>query len=151
MNTQPDFEEFLRLLEKHKVEYVVVGGYAVAFHGYTRFTKDLDIFYNATDSNIFKVRQALIEFGFKEADLPASLFSPGAILNFGIEPVRIDLLNSIDGVTFPEAREHMVAGTYGKAEVKFIGIEELKKNKGATGRLQDAADLEKLENKKGNR
>jgi hypothetical protein len=150
MNTQPDFEEFLRLLEKNEVEYVVVGGYAVAFHGYTRFTKDLDIFYGDTESNILRVRQALIEFGFNEAELPVSLFSPGAILNFGIEPVRIDLLNSIDGVTFPEAQEHMVVGTYGKAKVKFIGIDELKKNKAATGRLQDAADLEKLTNKKGN-
>ena len=148
MNTQPDFEEFLRLLEKHKVEYVVVGGYAVAFHGYTRFTKDLDIFYDDSESNILRIRQALVEFGFDPDDLPLSIFSPGAILNFGIEPVRIDLLNSIDGVTFTEAREHLIIGTYGKAKVQFIGIDELKKNKTATGRLQDAADLEKLENKK---
>lgn len=144
MNTQPDFEEFLRLLETHSVEYVIVGGYAVAFHGYTRFTKDLDIFYDLTESNISRIRQALMDFGFQESDLPISLFSPGAILNFGVEPVRIDLLNSIDGVTFHEAQEHMVGGRYGKASVKFIGLKELKQNKAATGRLQDAADLEKL-------
>lgn len=144
MNTQPDFEEFLRLLEKNKVEYVIVGGYAVAFYGYSRFTKDLDIFYNHSKSNILKVRQALFEFGFKEEELPVDIFSPGAILNFGIEPVRIDLLNSIDGVSFSDAKEHMVNGMYGAAKVNFIGIDELKRNKASTGRTQDAADLEKL-------
>jgi hypothetical protein len=93
MNTQPDFKEFLRLLEENSVEYVIVGGYAVAFHGYPRFTKDLDIFYNDTESNIKKIRQSLIEFGFQPESIPEEIFSPNAILNFGIEPVRIDLLN----------------------------------------------------------
>jgi len=88
MNTQPDFEEFLRLLETHKVEYVIVGGYAIAYHGYPRFTKNLDIFYNDTESNIQNIRKLLVEFGFPEEKITLNLFSPGTILNFGAEPVR---------------------------------------------------------------
>ena len=144
MNIQQDFEEFLRLLEKHECEYVIVGGYAVAFHGYPRFTKDLDIFYDDSFQNIEKVRAALIEFGFEKSAIPKTIFSPGAILNFGVEPVRIDLLNRIDGVNFMDASDHAVNGRYGDVNVKFIGLTELLRNKRATGRTQDAADLEKL-------
>ena len=144
MNTQPDFEEFLRLLEAHRVEYLIVGGYAVAYHGYPRFTKDLDIFYNDTESNIQNIRNLLVEFGFPKENITLDLFSPGAILNFGVEPIRIDLINRIDGVSFTEALKHRVRGVYGKQSVNFIGIEELKQNKASTGRMQDAADLEKL-------
>jgi predicted nucleotidyltransferase len=144
MNTQQDFEEFLRLLEKHDCDYVIVGGYAVAFYGYPRFTKDLDIFYDESCTNVQKLRSALVEFGFGAEDIPPALFTPGAILNFGIEPVRIDLLNRIDGVDFQEARTHSVRGKYGKVQVRFIGLAELKRNKKSTGRIQDAADLEKL-------
>ena len=110
MNTQPDFEEFLRLLEENNVEYVIVGGYAVAFHGYPRFTKDIDIFYNNAESNIRKIRKSLIEFGFTPDEIPMQIFSPEAILNFGVEPVRIDLINKIGGVSFSEAIEHSVRG-----------------------------------------
>ncbi len=144
MNTQPDFEEFLRLLEKNNVEYVIVGGYAVAFHGYPRFTKEIDIFYNPAESNTRKIRQSLIEFGFDPEEIPIQIFSPETILNFGIEPVRIDLLNKIDGVSFSEAIEHSVRGNYGNQKVTYIGINQLMRNKNSTGRLQDAADMEKL-------
>jgi hypothetical protein len=72
------------------------------------------------------------------------IFSPEAILNFGVEPVRIDLINKIGGVSFSEAIEHSVRGNYGNQKVTYIGINELKRNKASTGRLQDAADLEKL-------
>lgn len=149
MNTQPDFEKFLQLLEAHKVEYLIVGGYAVAYHGYPRFTKDLDIFYSDTESNIQNIQKLLVEFGFPEEKIPIDLFSPGAILNFGVEPVRIDLINRIDGVSFAEALQHSVRGVYGKQSVNFIGIEELKQNKASTGRIQDAADLEKLRERSG--
>jgi hypothetical protein len=87
----------------------------------------------------------LIEFGFQPESIPAEIFSSNAILNFGIEPVRIDLLNRIDGVSFSDAQEHSVRGYYGDEPVIFIGIDELKRNKASTGRLQDSADLEELE------
>ena len=74
MNTQPDFEELLKLLEQNEVIYMIVGGYAVAFHGYPRFTKDIDIFYKVSTENIQKLRQALFHFGFPESELPEELF-----------------------------------------------------------------------------
>ncbi len=146
MTTQPDFEELLRLLEKHKVDYMIVGGYAVAFHGYPRFTKDIDVFYDVSTDNLERLRNALMEFGFQPKQLATETFTdPGAVVTFGIAPVRVDLLNSIDGVKYPDARAGRVRGRYGRIEVSFIGRAELLRNKRATGRLRDAADAEELE------
>ena len=118
MNTHPDFEELLRLLEEHRVEYMVVGGYAVAFHGYPRFTKDIDVFFQSDDENVRLLRQALMAFGFREEDLPREAFTtPGNVLTFGVVPTRIDLINSIDGVTVEEGGRHVVRGAYGELEV----------------------------------
>lgn len=143
MNIQQDFKELLALLEKHHVDYMVVGGYAVAFHGFPRFTKDLDIFYHGVAENVAKVTAALKEFGFPEKDLPPSLFlEPGNVITFGVAPVRVDFLNQIDGVAFEEAE--LVKGRYGDIEVRFIGKAELVKNKLATKRLQDKVDAERL-------
>ena len=120
MNTHPDFEELLRLLEEHRVEYMVVGGYAVAFHGYPRFTKNIDVFFQSDDENVRLLRQALMAFGFREEDLPREAFAtPGNVLTFGVVPTRIDLINSIDGVTYEEARRNVVRGAYGEVEVTF--------------------------------
>ncbi len=146
MNTQPDFEELLKLLEEHNVEYMVVGGYAVAFYGYPRFTKDIDILYNLEKDNINRIKSSLIAFGFPEEDLPDELFTEkGNIIKFGIEPVRIDLLNEIDGVQFGEIAAGRVRGRYGKIEISFISQKDLIINKRASGRTQDLADIEKLE------
>jgi len=146
MNIQQDFEEFLKLLEKNKVRYMIVGGYAVAFHGYPRFTKDIDIFYLDTDENILKIFNVLIEFGFDEKDLNIEMLKKnGNILQIGIEPVRIDLLNEIDGIQFMEAEKKTVKGKYGKVNANFIGREHLIKNKKSTKKLKDKADAEELE------
>ena len=146
MSTQPDFEELLRLFEENSVDYMVVGGYAVAFHGYPRFTKDIDVFYRATPENTERLRAALFQFGFAEDALPPRLFSEsGNIIKFGVEPVRVDLLNDIDGVDFAAAAPHTVRGIYGKTETTFIGKAELITNKKASRRTQDLADVEKLE------
>ena len=145
MNTHPDFEELLRLLEEHRVEYMVVGGYAVAFHGYPRFTKDIDVFFQSDDENVRLLRQALMAFGFREEDLPREAFTtPGNVLTFGVVPTRIDLINSIDGVTYEEARRNVVRGAYGEVEVTFIGFEDLIKNKKSTPRAKDKGDGEEL-------
>lgn len=145
MNTHPDFEELLRLLEEHRVEYMVVGGYAVAFHGYPRFTKDIDVFFQSDDENVRLLRQALMAFGFREDDLPREAFTtPGNVLTFGVVPTRIDLINSIDGVTYEEARRNVVRGAYGEVEVTFIGFEDLIKNKKSTPRAKDKGDVEEL-------
>ncbi len=105
MNIHPDFEELLRLLEEHGVEYMIVGGYAVAYHGHPRFTKDIDVFFQLSEDNVGRLRQALIAFGFREEDLPLEAFTTvGNVLTFGVVPTRVDLINEIDGVTYEEAR-----------------------------------------------
>lgn len=145
MNTHPDFEELLRLLEEHGVEYMVVGGYAVAFHGHPRFTKDIDVFFQSNDENVRLLCQALIAFGFRDEDLPREAFTtPGNVLTFGVVPTRIDLINDIDGITYEEARRNVVRGNYGEVEVTFIGLEDLIKNKMATPRGRDKGDVEEL-------
>lgn len=146
MNTQPDFEELLKLLEENNVEYMIVGGYAVAFHGYPRFTKDIDIFFKDAKGNVKNLIKALLKFGFTEQDLPEKLFlEKGNVLQFGIIPVRIDLINEIDGIPFKEAGKNIKRGHYGKVEVNFISRTDLIRNKKASGRPQDKVDAETLE------
>jgi predicted nucleotidyltransferase len=145
MNIHPDFEELLRLLEEHKVEYMIIGGYAVAYHGYPRFTKDIDVFFRVTDENALRLRQALVAFGFQEEDLPLEVFKTvGNVLTFGTVPSRVDLINAIDGVTYDEASSNAIRGRYGNIEVSFIGLPDLLKNKKATPRAKDKGDVDEL-------
>jgi hypothetical protein len=148
MITQKHFEELLKLLEENQVEYVVVGGYAVAFHGYPRFTKDIDIFFKNSELNVKRIKKALISFGFTDKDLPDDLFyEKGSIIQFGIEPLRVDIINEIDGVNIEDALKNSIRGKYGKVEINFIGINELIKNKESTGREQDIIDAKKLKDR----
>jgi hypothetical protein len=145
MNIQQDFEELLQLLEKNNIEYLIVGGYAVAFHGYPRFTKDIDVFYANTPGNIINLQKALSEFGFPSTDLPLELFATkGNIITFGVESVRVDIVNDIAGIQFADAWPKRVRGNYGSVIVNFISRVDLIKNKSSTSRLQDKADAEKL-------
>lgn len=145
MNIQPDFKELLTLLEKHNVDYMIVGGYAVAFHGHPRFTKDIDIFFSSTRENIDKIIAALVEFGFPQTDLNPDIFlSEGNMITFGVAPVRVDFLNQIDGVNYDHARPKCIRGRYSDIEVTFIGREDLLKNKRSTERTKDKADVEEL-------
>ena len=146
MNIHPDFEELLRLLEEHDIEYMIVGGYAVAYHGFPRFTKDIDLFFRLTSENAIRLRQALVVFGFREEELPIEAFTTtGNVLTFGMAPTRVDLINEIDGVTYDEARPTVVRGKYGAVEVTFIGLADLLKNKKSTPRTKDKGDVEELE------
>ena len=145
MNIQQDFEELFELLGRHKVDFVVVGGYAVAFHGFPRFTKDIDVFFRSSPDNIEKLRLALKDFGFREEGLKPDLFEkPGNIVTFGVEPMRVDFINRIDGVSYDEAKAGRAEGRYGKARVFFIGKGDLLKNKNSTNRPQDKLDAESL-------
>jgi hypothetical protein len=145
MSIHPDFEDLLRLLEEYDVEYMIVGGYAVAYHGHPRFTKDIDVFFQRSADNAGRLRQALIAFGFQEEDLPLEAFTTvGNVLTFGVVPTRVDLINEIDGVTYEEARPNVVRGTYGGVEVAFIGFDDLIRNKKATPRAKDKGDVEEL-------
>jgi len=146
MKIETHFKELLALLEDESVEYVIVGGYAMAYHGYPRFTKDIDIFFRNSKENIKRIRAALMRFGFSATDLPDSLFAEtGNIAQFGVVPLRVDIINDIDGVGFDEACANSTRGKYGDIEVTFIGKTELIKNKKASGREQGLLDAGKLE------
>jgi len=136
----------LRLLEEKEVDYLIIGGYAVAFHGYPRFTKDLDIFFRNSPENIQRLRKALIGFGFSNKDIPEHVFSEkGNIIVFGVSPARIDLLNEIDGISFDEAFRNSIKGVYDGLQARFIGYDELLRNKKASPRMSDKGDVEELE------
>ena len=140
-----DFKELLQIFNAHEVEYMIVGGYAVAFHGHPRFTKDIDFFYNNTLQNVKNLINCLISFGFPQSDLSEEVFlTPGNIITFGVEPVRVDIMNEISGITFTESWPHHLRGHYGEIEANFISKIDLIKNKLATTRLQDKADAEAL-------
>jgi len=135
----------LELLNGKKVEYLIVGAYALAFHGHPRFTGDIDIFVNSTDENARKIIEALNEFGFESLGLePDDFQEPDNIIQLGFSPIRIDFLTSIDGVTWDEALNGAVTGTYGDIPVKYLGKNEFIKNKKASGRLKDLADIEEI-------
>lgn len=144
-----DFEELLALLKRHGVKALIVGAHAVAFHSKPRYTKDFDLFVEPSVENGTKVVAALEEFGFGELGLnPADLASPGRILQIGVPPNRIDFMTSIDGISFNEAWSGRIAGRYGREEFPFIGYDELVRNKTASARPQDLADLAWLREKR---
>jgi len=145
MNIQKDFEELLELLTKHKVKYLIVGGYAVAFHGYPRFTNDIDIFYEMSEENVRKITECLVNFGFSYSEVNGKLFlKKGNIIVIGDEPLRVDFINDIDGVEFATAWENRIKAKYGSVEVHFISKTDLIKNKSKTERSEDKVDVEKL-------
>ncbi|MCK4642765.1 nucleotidyl transferase AbiEii/AbiGii toxin family protein [bacterium] len=145
MRLEKDYEDFIKLLNRNRVKYCIVGAFAMALHSSPRYTKDIDILVQPDLTNGENIIKALEEFGFKDLDLSASDFSvPGKIIQLGYEPIRIDLITSIDGCSFEKIWENKEKGTYGKTDVFFIGLDELIKNKKSTNRAQDKADLEIL-------
>jgi len=145
METQPDFRELLALFNARHVEYLIVGGYALAFHGAPRFTGDLDIFVQPDAVNAQRILTALAVFGFASVGLTPSGFErPDQVVQLGVPPVRIDLITSMTGVSWDEAWAGRVAGRYGDIPVYYIGREQFVANKRATGRTKDVADLEVL-------
>jgi len=142
---EKDYEDILRLFNKHKVKYCIIGAFALAFYARPRYTKDLDVFVPADRQNGGKIVQALNEFGFRILGLKEVDFSEeGKIIQLGYEPVRIDILTSIEGCTFEKVWKNKRTGTYGKEKVYFIGLNELIANKRKSKRKQDKADLEIL-------
>ncbi len=146
MRIEKDFKEFIELLNKNRVKYLVVGGYAFAFYAEPRFTKDIDFFVEISDRNAENIIKTLIDFGFKSTDIKKEYFlEPGKIIQLGFPPVRIDIITSITGVEFKDAWKNRKKGEYGDIPCYFISKEDLMKNKKASGRSQDIADLELLE------
>ncbi|MEA2238924.1 MAG: hypothetical protein QOC81_3648 [Thermoanaerobaculia bacterium] len=139
-----DFTDFLAALVQHEVKALIIGAFAVAFHAKPRFTKDLDVFVEAMPENAARLIKAVDAFGFGELQLTTEDFVPGRVTQLGFPPHRIDLVTSIDGVTFEEAWASRVAGKYGDVDVFYIGRDALVRNKAAAGRPQDLADLATL-------
>lgn len=141
-----DFAELFACLDARNVKAIVVGGYAFAFHAKPRFTKDIDIFVEPIPENAERLLQALDDFGFGGLGLTSADFTqPGSVVQLGVAPNRVDLVTAIDGVSFDEAWAGRVSGTYGNVPVFYLGRDELIRNKRASGRAQDIADLEALE------
>ena len=140
-----DFKKFLKLLNANHVEYLVIGGYAVGYHGYVRGTVDFDVWIRQTPENTANVVTALREFGFSDPELsPDSLLQELSVARMGVPPLRIEVITTISGVTFDECYPQRVMDTLDGVPVNVISLEHLKINKRASGRLQDLADLEKL-------
>lgn len=126
----PDFKEFVQLLIKNQVEYLVVGGYAVSIHGYPRYTGDLDIWINPTKNNAEKVLTCVNEFGFTSYELTEKDFTKEfGIVQFGYPPVRIDIINNVDGVDFEKCFQKKIIIEIDDLQVNFIGLEDLIINK----------------------
>jgi hypothetical protein len=141
-----DFKEFIQSLNDSDVRYLVIGGYAVALHGYPRYTKDIDVWIELSPENAAKMVKALEQFGFGSLGLQAVDFLvPDQIVQLGYPPSRIDIITTPPGVEFEICYAARVEVEIGNVTVDFIDLENLKRSKRAAGRLQDLADLENLE------
>jgi hypothetical protein len=146
VNVNSDFSDLLQCLNDEDVRCLVVGGYAVMFHTEPRFTKDLDVWVDPTPENAKRVWQALVRFGAPTDKLSIDdLTTPGVFFVMGVAPTRIDILTTIDGVSFPEAWSRAAAGSYGGVPVRFLSVADLIRNKRAVGRPQDLLDVARLE------
>ena len=134
------------MLNENEVRYLLVGGYAVGYHGYVRATADMDIWVVRDDKNAQRLVDTLQEFGFSVEDLRPELFLEGArVIRMGVPPVRIEVLTSVSGVDFEECYEERIVEQWDDVQVNVISLPKLKSNKRASGRLKDLADLDYLE------
>lgn len=141
-----DYKEMLQCLLEENVKFLLVGAYALAVHGFPRATKDIDFFVWATPENAAHLMRALARFGAPMHDISEADFSSeGVIFQIGSSPRRIDIVTKIDGVTFEQAYARRKPVIVEGMEVPVISLEDLIVNKRASGRLQDLADVEKLE------
>ena len=140
-----DFKDFLRLLNSHGVEYLVVGGYAVAYHGRPRATGDLDVWIAVHPRNAANLVQAMREFGFTSDEVSADLFlHENQVVRMGVPPLRIEILTSVSGVAFDDCHRAKVRDVVDGVPIDVIDLEHLKENKKAAGRHRDLDDLESL-------
>ena len=142
-----DFKEFLKLLNSKKIEYLIIGGYAVGFHGYPRATGDMDVWIAANEKSAMKMVGALKQFGFDLPDLNKEIFlTEKKVIRMGIPPMRLEILTFIDGVRFEDCYKNRVIADFEDVTVTFISKKDLLQNKIASGRPQDLVDYNKLQN-----
>ncbi|MFH1231596.1 MAG: hypothetical protein V1709_08895 [Planctomycetota bacterium] len=145
MEVQNDFRKLLELFNTHKVAYIIVGAYALAYHGAPRYTGDIDILVHPDSKNARRIIDALNEFGLSSLNLTVDDFVfPGKVVQLGVAPVRVDIVTSITGVSWKQASISRVKGKYGDVAVSYIGKKDFIRNKRALGRKKDLADLEAL-------
>jgi hypothetical protein len=145
MELNQDFKEFIELLTLNDVEYLVVGVYAVGFHGHPRYTGDIDFWIAISKINAEKVIKCLKEFGFGSLAIEVEdLMDNDVIIQLGYEPNRIDILTSVTGLNFIDCFKERVQAEFDDITVNFIDLKNLKVNKAATGRAKDLGDLENL-------
>lgn len=141
----PDFKEFLSLLRVHGVRYLMIGGYAVGYHGYPRATDDLDIWIAVHPDNAARMATVLRDFGFDLPNVSADIFLQDKhVVRMGIAPMRIDITTTISGVSFDECYAERIVDIIDGVEVDLINLHYLKANKQASGRYKDLNDLEHL-------
>src|ERR1700733_14494435 len=150
MTLAQDFEDFVKLLNKHKVAYMVVGGYALAFHGKPRHTGDMDIWINISEDNAVRMLKVIKDFGMASLGLKKDDFlKPGYVTQIGYPPLRIDILNNIDGIEFSDAIQNMQRIILDDGlEINYIGLNDFIVNKQAAGRSQDLVDIKEIQKKK---
>ncbi len=145
MRLQKDFEEFIRLLNKNGIKYLIVGGYAFAYHAYPRFTQDIDIFIQITKINIKKIIDVFKQFGFEEINISEEdIAKKDKIVQLGYPPNRIDIITSISGVSFNNAWKNKVKAKFGKEEIFIISLDDYIKNKKASNRKKDNFDIDEI-------
>ena len=145
MEVAPDFDEFIASLTAHGVEFVIVGAYALAFHGAPRFTGDLDVLIRPTVENAARFLRAVHVFGFPAAGLtPEAITNSRRMIEMGVPPVQIHVMSAISGVAWPEVWAARVTGQFGGQIVPFIGRSTLIANKRAAGRPKDLSDIDAL-------
>lgn len=145
MKIEHDFKELLVLLNSHQVEFILVGAYALAFHGVPRFTGDMDVFVKSDATNSERIMAALTEFGFGSVGLSRNDFEkPDQVVQLGVPPVRIDLITGISGLSWNEVDADAIRADLDGVPVRFISRRHLVINKRASGRKRDLADIEAL-------
>ena len=141
----PDYKDFLRLLNSHNVRYLLVGGYAVGYHGYPRATGDMDIWIELSESNSKKVISAFRDFGMPNEAISEDLFmEENKVIRMGVPPVRLEVITSASGVAFDECYSNREVIEIDGIPINFISLQDLKKNKRAAGRYKDLEDIDHL-------
>ena len=145
MDISSDYRDLFRILNKHRVKYLIVGAYAVVYYTEPRFTKDLDIWVKADTKNAGKLYEALTEFGAPLKDVyPEDLANKNMVYQIGVAPIRVDIIIGLPGLNFDLAWKNRSKSKYGDTPINIVGIRELVKSKKKVGRAQDRLDLEKL-------
>ncbi len=146
MRVEKDFRDFLKLLKEKRVRYLIVGGFAYSYYAEPRYTKDIDIFVEASEKNAQKIISAITEFWQREPGLKMKdLLNKDVIIQLGYAPVRIDIITSCTAIKFYKAWKNRVKANYGDIDIFFISLNDLIKNKRSTGRKRDLLDAQYLE------